>query len=167
MPLEWQTVHRLLLVCCDPRSDIAWLNPVLLMLRQALPTTQLTLLTLTPIPQNSLQITRLEVITISEWGMQTLDLHDSPLLIQGLSDGSFDAAILFTLPGQSPYAWGYLCYLAGIPIRIGQSHEFGGTVLSSCIAPPLDPVSTADYYLHLVRSLNLVITEKSQLAIVS
>lgn len=66
-----------------------------------------------------------------------------------------DAAIVFTTPAQSPYLFAYLCYLAGIPIRIGQSQEFGGGVLSHCIQPPLDPVSLPDYFLHLLKAVGL------------
>lgn len=51
---------------------------------------------------------------------------------------NFDAAIIFTGAHQSPYGAAYLCYLAGIPLRIAQSHEFGGGVLSHCFAPPAD-----------------------------
>jgi hypothetical protein len=47
-----------------------------------------------------------------------------------------DAAILLTGPGQSPYTLGYLCYLAGIPLRLGTSWEFGGQVLTHCWPPP-------------------------------
>lgn len=56
--------------------------------------------------------------------------------IAWLRQQQFDAAVIFTAPGQSPYTLGYLCHLAGIPIRIGQSHEFGGQVLSHCSPPP-------------------------------
>ncbi|MBE9159300.1 hypothetical protein IQ265_21055 [Nodosilinea sp. LEGE 06152] len=55
--------------------------------------------------------------------------------IAWLRQQQFDAAVIFTAPGQSPYTLGYLCYLAGIPIRIGQSCEFGGQVLSHCSPP--------------------------------
>lgn len=58
--------------------------------------------------------------------------------IAWLRQQQFDAAVIFTAPGQSPYTLGYLCYLAGIPIRIGQSYEFGGQVLSHCSPPPDD-----------------------------
>lgn len=50
--------------------------------------------------------------------------------IAWLRQQNFDAALILTQPGQSPYTLGYLCYLAGIPIRIGQSCEFGGQVLN-------------------------------------
>jgi hypothetical protein len=45
------------------------------------------------------------------------------------------AAIILTAPGQSPYTLGYLCYLAGIPLRLGNSQEFGGQVLTHSWPP--------------------------------
>ncbi len=54
-------------------------------------------------------------------------------LITKLREYAFDAAVIFTNPRESPYALAYICYLAGIPIRIGQSQEFGGGVLSQNI----------------------------------
>ena len=63
---------------------------------------------------------------------------DWPGAIAWLRQQQFDAAVILTAPDQSPYTLGYLCYLAGIPIRIGHSHEFGGQVLSHCSPPPDD-----------------------------
>ena len=56
--------------------------------------------------------------------------------IATLQNGNFDAAVIFTHPKESPFSLAYLCYLAGISIRIGQSQEFGGQVLSHCLEPP-------------------------------
>ncbi|NEQ24377.1 MAG: hypothetical protein F6K28_35725 [Microcoleus sp. SIO2G3] len=66
----------------------------------------------------------------------------------------FEAAIVLTAPGQSPYPAAYRCYLAGIPIRVGQSIEFGGGVLSQCVKPieTDDPIA---HHLHLLRSIGL------------
>ena len=57
-------------------------------------------------------------------------------LIETLSRRAFDAAFIFTDDQESPYPLAYICYLAGIPIRLGRSQEFGGSVLSPAIAPP-------------------------------
>lgn len=51
-------------------------------------------------------------------------------LIEVLQAEAFDAAILFPDDAFSPHPIAYVCYLAGIPIRIGHSLEFGGGVLS-------------------------------------
>ncbi|MDB9526504.1 hypothetical protein PN498_10930 [Oscillatoria sp. CS-180] len=55
--------------------------------------------------------------------------------VNQLRRNQFEAAIILTAPGYSPYTLGYLCYLAAIPIRIGSSYEFGGQVLSHCLKP--------------------------------
>lgn len=70
------------------------------------------------------------------------DRYTAPQLIPQLQRHGFDAALILTAPGQSPYAAGYLCYLAKIPIRIGQSQEFGGGVLSLTLPPPDTPPNT-------------------------
>jgi len=54
--------------------------------------------------------------------------------VDWLRQQRFAAALILTAPGQSPYTLGYLCYLAGIPIRVGRSQEFGGQVLTHCLA---------------------------------
>ncbi|MGB3296545.1 MAG: hypothetical protein WBB01_26465 [Phormidesmis sp.] len=64
------------------------------------------------------------------------DAEEIRRAIATLHSGRFDAAIIFTAAGQSPYRAAYLCYLAGIPLRISQSCEFGGGVLSHCFVPP-------------------------------
>lgn len=76
-------------------------------------------------------------------------------LIQILRQKAFQAALIFTQPKQSCYSLAYLCYLAGIPIRIGQSVEFAGGVLSTWITPIADPVSPTHYHLHLLKSCDL------------
>lgn len=50
-----------------------------------------------------------------------------------LAGDGFDAALLLLEPGQSPHGLGYLLYLAGVPVRVGRSGEFGGSALSTCL----------------------------------
>jgi hypothetical protein len=72
--------------------------------------------------------------------------------IAWLRQQQFDAAVILTTPGQSPYTLGYLCYLAGIPLRIGHSYEFGGQVLSHCSSPPDD--GDCRHLLNLLRDMS-------------
>jgi hypothetical protein len=71
--------------------------------------------------------------------------------IAWLQQQSFAAALIFTNPGRSPYSRAYLCYLAGITIRLGASCEFGGGVLSHCFPAP-ETASIADSYRYLLHS---------------
>ena len=86
-------------------------------------------------------------------------------LIDRLQQGSFDAAIVLTAPHQSPYSLAYLCYLAKIPIRIGQSQEFGGGVLSHWIQPPASRISIEDYNRHLLQFADFLSAANAPLAI--
>ncbi len=45
----------------------------------------------------------------------------------------YSAAILLTEPGEAPWGVATMLYLAGVPIRIGRSVEFGGALLSRCL----------------------------------
>jgi hypothetical protein len=74
-------------------------------------------------------------------------------LIAEVRSLSCDAAVILTSAGQSPYSAAYLCYLAGIPVRIGRSLEFGGGVLTHWVKtlPEKDPV---DRHLSLLRLID-------------
>ncbi|MGL4621256.1 hypothetical protein [Chroococcidiopsis sp.] len=51
-------------------------------------------------------------------------------LVENLNQFGFEAAIILTNNNESPYPFAYLAYLAEIPIRVGRSREFGGSVIS-------------------------------------
>jgi ADP-heptose:LPS heptosyltransferase len=164
---EWQTVQRLLL-CDGEGGEAKNLDLAVQTLQQALPTAEITLLT--PHPGSFIGLySKIQIASIAEWASdgQTLKetrdvagMHSPLKLVQTIKAGAFDAAILFTSSSQSPYALAYVCYLAGIPIRLGQSREFGGAVLSACISPPLEAVSPVEYHLHLLKSAGFPILEK-------
>jgi hypothetical protein len=85
---------------------------------------------------------------------QSSTLYVDPTeLIKSLADRKFEAIVIFTEPDQSPYSLAYFAYLAGIPIRVGQSQEFGGSLLSHAIKPPNERVSATAYHRHLLNSI--------------
>jgi ADP-heptose:LPS heptosyltransferase len=93
--------------------------------------------------------------TLGMLDQPAVDLPDAASLIAQLVQCRFDAVIIFTQPFQSPYSVAYFSYLAGIPIRAGQSSEFGGSLLSHPVQPPLDPVCEPAYSQHLLESIGL------------
>jgi hypothetical protein len=151
-PEDGQNIHRLFLYSdAEAGESIA---PALRLLRQAVGHSEMVLWLAGD--------TSVEVWQVPGIQVAAMKAMAHPNLIENLQQGEFDAAILFTAPGRSPFAMGYLCYLAGIPIRIGQSQEFGGGVLTRCVAPPVEKVSPSDYQLHLIRSSGLVLEQKCQ-----
>jgi ADP-heptose:LPS heptosyltransferase len=147
---EWQEVSRLLL-CSHEHGDISiWLTPSLEMLHRDLPNANTHLLVL-----QDKCYKFFKVDSQSKDSFQLLGSNyccDYAQLIEMIREFSFDASIIFTHPLESPFSLGYLSYLAGIPIRLGQSQEFGGGVLSHCVKPLIEPVSPAEYNLHLLES---------------
>ncbi len=121
---QWDRVRRLLLVCVDARLEE--LEPALSLLRDALPGVYLTL-----------------------WAAP----DDAEQAVSAIRAGRYDAALILSAPGRSPYGAAYACYLAGVPIRLGQAVEFGGAVLSHRFIPPAPPLRPADHYLHLISQL--------------
>ncbi|PSB15630.1 hypothetical protein C7B76_13290 [filamentous cyanobacterium CCP2] len=148
-PEMWQTIHRLFLYCdAEASQSIA---PVLRLLQPALPQAEITLWLAGDAPPETWQVPHVLIASMTALAY--------PNLIENLQHGEFDAAILFTAPNRSPYAMAYLCFLAGIAIRVGQSQEFGGGVLTHCVKPPLETVSLVDYQLHLLRGLGLTVAD--------
>lgn len=160
---DWQSVDRLLVACCFEQS-VAALKPALQVLRRALPQANITYLT-SQTERYRFSTVVGGTITSAEplLFMSDVPAANQPLqftsveLVEQLSKRAFDAIIIFTLPLQSCYSIAYLAYLANISIRLGQSLEFGGGVLSDCVKPPIDPVSPADYHLHLLKTLGFSI----------
>jgi hypothetical protein len=72
-------------------------------------------------------------------------------LAESIRAGDFDVSIILTSFSQSPHPPAYACYLAGVPLRIGQSREFGGGVLSHSIPRPPDSTHQVDRNLNLLQ----------------
>lgn len=161
---EWHTVRRLLLV----DAAVFPCPSVLQAVRAALPDAELSLLVVrsshytwldASAATDRINNSHLNYARNCDRNAQPLDFsnyHNTELFIQQLRDRQLDAALIFTAPSHSPHALAYLCYLAGIPIRVGHSQEFGGGVLSHCVAPPVDPMAAIDYPLHLLQAIQLV-----------
>jgi hypothetical protein len=63
------------------------------------------------------------------------DQHADPQremnVVRQLADERYDAAIIFTSFRQSSLPGAYLCYLAGIPLRLGASIDASGSLLTT------------------------------------
>jgi ADP-heptose:LPS heptosyltransferase len=81
-------------------------------------------------------------------------------LIESLRSRRFDLALILTSFAQSPHAPAYLCYLAGIPTRVGQAKDFGGRVLTHQVEPPPDHVNQSERNLHLLESMGIPIPRR-------
>jgi ADP-heptose:LPS heptosyltransferase len=140
----------------DNIGDIVILTPALRALRKAFPDASITLLTSPAGSQLRPLLPWLDdmIVWRAIWqdvsSAQPFDPLREQRLIQLLRDGCYDAAFIFTSFTQSPYPPAYACYLAGIPIRVGFSREFGGGILSHWGRPPMDNGHQVDRNLALL-----------------
>ncbi|WP_199320640.1 glycosyltransferase family 9 protein [Leptolyngbya sp. FACHB-261] len=82
-------------------------------------------------------------------------------LVKTLRERQFDAAIIFTSFSQTPHPAGYLCYLAGIPLRLGESKEWGGGVLTTEVVSAPDQTHQVERNLQLIEAAGFPVEDRS------
>lgn len=154
---ELQDLSRILVVRLDNIGDMVMTGPALRALRQAYPAADITMLA-SPAGQ---QVTPFLpwIDNVIAWRAIWQDISpDAPLnpyrelrLVELLKNRAFDAAFILTSFTQSPHPVAFVCYLAGIPYRLGQSKEFGGGLLTHWTKPQPDRNHQVDRNLHLLE----------------
>jgi ADP-heptose:LPS heptosyltransferase len=134
---EWQHVRRVLAVRLDNLGDVLVATPAIHAIRESLPGAEITLLA-SPV---GAQVGRLnpdvdDVLVYSApwmdpWSHLPLDPAREMRTIAQLSAGRYDAAVIFSSFRQSPLPAAYLCYLAGIPLRLAASIDGPGSLLTT------------------------------------
>jgi len=141
------TVRRLLAVCIEESGTLRDLEPALQLLRQGLPGAWLALLA--PCDSGAAGQAEAGCAALAAALPQAHEIlpypgdRDAQALLDLVAEVRRrhpDAALIFTRAQASPYLAAYVCYLAGVPVRLGQSSEFGGGVLSHRF-PPSPPGS--------------------------
>ncbi len=161
MTLPLPVPARVLAVRLDNVGDVVMLGPALRALRAAWPRTHLTLCaspagaTVAPLLPWVDEVHQERVVWQDAGGRMPLDPEREQALVGRWRDGGYDAALIFTSWSQSPWPAAYAAYLAGIPVRVGESKEFGGSLLTH-VAPSLpDRAHQVDRNLHLLDVLGI------------
>ncbi|MBK8904991.1 MAG: glycosyltransferase family 9 protein [Anaerolineaceae bacterium] len=159
-------MRRLLVIRLDNIGDVVLLSPSLRALRQALPQASITLMASPAGSQVAPLLPWVDDVIVHRavWQDVSRNLPQRPeqemALIEMLRQRNFDAAVIFTSFSQSPYPPAYVCYLAGIPLRLGQSPAFGGGILSDWIRPSRDEMHQAERNLFLLESVGFPIHDR-------
>jgi ADP-heptose:LPS heptosyltransferase len=159
-------VRRLVALRLDNAGDVVMLGPALRAIRQALPEVHLSLLA-SPAGVGAARLLPW-VDSVLPWRASwqdasaalPLDPSREQALISELQRRAFDAALVFTSFSQSVWPPAYACYLAGIPRRVGQAKDFGGSLLTDRIVPLPDCVHQAERNLHLVEALGIPVARR-------
>jgi len=157
---DWSTLQTILVIGLDTPAA---LRPALVALQRALPQSQVTVLGCTAAWEGV--SSPLASYPLYVWPDLETQGTAQRAVVEWMRDGlrpaeghcGFEAALLLTAPGQSPYPLAYLCYLGGIPVRIGQSGEFGGGVLSHCLDPEPE---AGDRQVQFLRAAGLPLADK-------
>jgi ADP-heptose:LPS heptosyltransferase len=158
--------HRVLVVRLDNLGDVVLTAPLFRALREHLPNAELTLLAspggalAAPLVPWIDHIETVRAVWQDLGGRLPFDPGGELEFIARLQRGGYDVAIICTSFSQTPYAAGYAAYLAGIPVRIGQARDFGGSVLSHTVEPAADGCHQAERNLHLLESIGVPVADR-------
>jgi ADP-heptose:LPS heptosyltransferase len=161
----WLAARNILAVRLDNIGDAVMLGPALRAVKETVPAARLTLLA-TPGGTSAVPLLPWidDVITWrpiwQDLGGMAFDPAREWELIDMLRERQFDAALVFTSFSQTPHVPGYVCYLAGIPLRAGESKEFGGVTLSTELKGAPDALHQVERNLRLVESLGFVARDR-------
>lgn len=162
----WLDARNLLAVRLDNAGDVVMLGPALRAVKESSPTARITLLA-SPAGTQAAQLLPWvdDVIT---WRATWQDLGHLPYdpsrehdLLALLRTRQFDAALVFTSFSQSPHPPAYACLMAGIPLRAGESLEFGGAVLSEAVRGTPNEAHQVERNLRLVEALGFTAADRA------
>ena len=161
---EWEGLKSVLAVRLDNIGDVVLLEPALKAIKQNLKDVRLTLLASPAGSQASILLPELDdviprkVIWQDIGGAMPHDIGREYGFVEEIRQRAFDAAIIFTSFSQSPYPPAYVCYLAGVRLRVGMSKEFGGGLLTRWVRSPADSLHQAERNLFLLEELGFQVS---------
>ncbi len=163
---EWLLARNILAVRLDNIGDVIMLGPALRAVKETSPQARLTLLaspggaTAAPLLPWIDDVMVWRPVWQDVGGRMPFDPAREWELIRRLAEQRFDAALVFSSFSQTPHTPGYVCYLAGIPLRAGESKEFGGSTLSTELQGAPTEMHQVERNLRLVEHLGFVARDR-------
>jgi lipopolysaccharide heptosyltransferase II len=155
--VDWKTAQKILCIRLDTIGDVIMTAPAMLALKTEQPDRHITLMTSSAgaIAAPLLSLDGL-IIYDAPWLKATSPrISSAPefAMIEQLRQAQFDAAIVFTVYSQNPLPSAFLCYMAGIPLRLAHCHENPYQLLTDWIPDP-EPAQQIRH--EVQRQLDLV-----------
>jgi lipopolysaccharide heptosyltransferase II len=156
--MSWTSAQNILCIRLDTIGDVIMTTPAIRVLKSAQPGRRITLMTSAAGAAIAPQIPELDDLIVYDapWLKATAPRLDSTpeyAMIERLRQMQFDAAVIFTVYSQNPLPSAFLCYMAGIPLRLAHCHENPYQLLTDWIKDP----EPEQYTRHEVRrQLDLV-----------
>jgi lipopolysaccharide heptosyltransferase II len=151
--MSWNAVRNLLCVRLDSLGDVLMSTPAIRACKRSFGC-RTTLLASCAGAAVAKRVPEIDdcVEFAAPWMKVALPGADGALIAQ-LKERRFDAAVIFTVYSQSPLPAAYLCYLAGIPLRLAHCHENPYHLLTDWQPDP-EPASKVRH--EVQRQLDLV-----------
>ncbi len=159
---SWRSVRKVLLIRLDNLGDVLLTTPAFHAVKTALPESSLTLLASPVGAQIAALDPDIDDVIIYQapwmdpWHKLPLDTQREQEMIAVLKARQFDGAIIFTSFRQSPLPAAYLCYLAGIPLRVAASIDGPGSLLTTRHKHSEQIIHEVECGLNLVAALGIV-----------
>jgi len=164
---HWAKARNILAMRLDNIGDVIMTSPALRAIKENLPECRLTLMASPGGAQAASLLPWVDEVLPcrvlwQDLGKLDFDPDREWELVETLRTRHFDAAIIFTSFSQSPHPAGFLCYLAGIPLRLGESKELGGVLTTEVVAAP-DEIHQVERNLRLIEAVGLQVSDSEAL----
>jgi ADP-heptose:LPS heptosyltransferase len=161
----WLEAKNILAIRLDNIGDVVMLGPALRAVQETSPQARLTLLASRAGATAAPLLPWIDEVIVwravwQDLGHLAFDPDRELAFIRQLTERRFDAALIFTSFSQTPHVPGYVCYLAGIPLRAGESKEFGGTTLTTELTPAPDDLHQTERSLRLIEALGFRVRDR-------
>ena len=162
---EWQAAKRILAIRLDNLGDVLVTTPAIHAVGQSLSHASITLLASRVGAQVGALNPDIDDVIVSSapwmdpWRELPLDPDREQRVIAELRARQFDAAVIFSSFRQSPLPAAYLCYLAGIPLRLAASIDGPGSLLTTRHKHPEQMMHEVERGLDLVGAVGMSTTD--------
>jgi ADP-heptose:LPS heptosyltransferase len=157
----WRQARQVLAVRLDNLGDVLVTTPAIRAIGESLPGAEVTLLA-SPVGAQAAALNPTIAGAIvyrapwmDPWQQLPQDLDREARVLAELRERAFDAAVIFSSYRQSPLPAAYLCYLAGIPLRLAASLDGPGSLLTTRHRHPERMLHEVERGLDLVGAVGL------------
>jgi ADP-heptose:LPS heptosyltransferase len=163
---RWAAARRILAIRLDNLGDVLVTTPAIHAIRESLPNAEITLLA-SPVGAQAgrlnpdiADVIESDAPWMDPWQQLPQDPAREQALIATLREEQFDGAVIFTSYRQSPLPAAYLCYLAGIPLRLGATMEGAGSLLTTRLKRQETLAHEVERNLDLVAAVGLATADR-------
>jgi lipopolysaccharide heptosyltransferase II len=138
---SWDSAQNVLCVRLDSIGDVLMSTPAMRAIKESAPGRRTTLLTSPAGARIAGLASEIDDVIVYEapWLKATSPREDSRpdyAMAELLREADFDAAVIFTVYSQNPLPSAFLCYLAGVPLRLAHCRENPYQLLTHWVPEP-------------------------------